>query len=68
MTTISKIHLVCCAKLCLVCCAKLCLVCCGISAALTSCSKDIEAPALPSPESVAVAQGVSLDPNQLFGI
>lgn len=34
----------------------------------TSCSKDIEAPSLPTPESVTIAEGVTLDANQLFGV
>lgn len=33
-----------------------------------SCSKDIDAPSLPAPESVAIAQGVSLPADQLFGV
>ena len=40
----------------------------GLFVCLTSCNKDIDAPSLPSPGSVTVAQGVTLDPNQLFGI
>lgn len=34
---------------------------------LCACSKDIDAPSLPAPETAAVAQGVTLDPNKLFG-
>lgn len=37
-------------------------------AALVGCSSDIDAPSLPAPESVSVAQGVTLAPDQLFGI
>ena len=33
-----------------------------------SCSKDIEAPSLPAPESVTMAEGVDLPVDQLFGI
>lgn len=44
------------------------LLACVAIMTLVACSKDIEAPSLPAPESTAVAQGVTLDPNQLFGI
>lgn len=40
----------------------------SLLAGLTGCSKDIEAPALPAAESVTVADGVTLDANQLFGV
>ena len=33
-----------------------------------ACNSDIEIPTLPEPENESVAQGVTLDPNQLFGI
>ena len=36
--------------------------------ALTACSDSIDAPSLPAPESTAVAQGVTLAPDLLFGI
>lgn len=35
---------------------------------LSGCSKDIGAPSLPAQESVAIAEGVTLDAQQLFGI
>ena len=37
-------------------------------AALTSCNKDIEGPVLPQPVSTPLAEAVTLDANQLFGI
>ena len=33
-----------------------------------ACSKDIDAPSLPAPESSVIAHGVSLDAGKLFGI
>ena len=47
---------------------RLCLVCCGITATLTACTTDIDAPSLPAPESATIAQGATLSPDQLFGI
>ncbi len=42
------------------------LLCC--LTLIVGCSKDIDAPSLPAPESVTIADGVDLSADQLFGI